>query len=173
MNDKFITRIALAAIATLVLAFALVEGMNFINARPGDHASLSPTPKTEEPRVGVIIRPSADQPIPAPSAGAQAVSTPPAPNQVTVADLKGLAAAVHLTDPNSNTNKQEWKLAMNRAQAMTNQGCDCEEKYWLNQFVEAGNQALSGSDDYAKSVKLLVSLPKNDDEATTHQISGL
>ena len=174
MKDKFVIGVAIAVIATFALAVAVVQGISRMNAGPGNHASLFASPKQEEPRVGVIIRPSADQPPAAPAATSEpAVTPPPAPNQVTVADLKELASTVHLTNPNSHASTREWKLAIDKAQKMMNQACDCEERYWLNQFVETGNQALNHSDDYPKSVEVLVSLPKNDDEATTHHISSL
>jgi hypothetical protein len=170
MTNKFFTRIALALFVTLTGAFAIVEGVSLMNGRTGDHTAQTATPTKDLPKVGVIIR-APDAPLPA--ASVAPISQPPAPGQVTITDLKQLASDVHLTNPKSNENKQEWKLAIDKAQTLVSQPCDCEQKYWLNQFVEAGNQALSGSTDYAATIKQLETLPKNDDEAATHQISSL
>jgi len=180
MSDKFLTRSAIAAFATLILAVLAVAGITYFSPKaPPATSNTQLTALTNGQAVthiDPIVRdsqtsnPGSDQPATQPQAPAFSL---PLSNAVGADDLKNLAVAVDLKNAKlSDVDKEAWQKALPTAQKLLQGACDCEGRNWLNHFVETGNYALSGDSHYEDSAKMLLTLPKNDDEATTHKISS-
>jgi hypothetical protein len=93
--------------------------------------------------------------------------------QVLPADLNNLADGVKLDDGAlQNIDKAEWAKELPNAENLLQGICDCEQRNWLNRFVQTANDALAGSSDYYTSVQILDQLPRNDTEMTTHTVSN-
>jgi len=171
MTNKFFIQLAIVAFAVLILALAVIGGISYRHPtapQPVAHQQL-PAP------TGLIVR-QYQTIAPPPEEPGQEVQTPiftePLDHPVNVSDLQSLAASVHLKKTNlGEMDRSLWKKALPQAQKLLQGACDCEERNWLNHFVETGNAALTDPKEYLESAKLLVSLPKNDDEATKHQVS--
>ncbi len=164
MTNKFLILITLVAFSALALAAVVV-------ARIG-----SPVPTTvvkelppQPPMApaGITIRaPQMVSSLPAgPTSEEQMpIFTQPLANAVNTSDLSNLAHQVHLKNSDlASVNKSEWQKALPKAKQLLQGACDCEERNWLNHFIETGSDAIAGSKDYDAAAKLLVSLPKNDE----------
>ncbi len=178
MSDKFIFRIIIAAVATLMIAFAAVAGMSYLGpknpAPTGDAKLAALTNGQAVTQVDPIVRSTqvnnaaVDQtPAPLP------VVSQPVAGVVDISDLRGLARTVSLKQAagSGDINKAAWQQALPKAQQLLGGACDCEQRNWLIHFVETANFAVSGDPQFAESAKFLATMPKNDDEATTHKIS--
>jgi hypothetical protein len=122
----------------------------------------------------VIHGPQMPSPVPAePQTQLEAPAfTQPLANPVNTSDLSKLERQVHLKNSDlANVSKSEWEKALPKAKQLLQGACDCEERNWLNHFVETGNDALAGAKEFQDSAKLLASLPKNDEEAVKHVVS--
>jgi hypothetical protein len=173
MSDKFLIRIAIAAFATLMLAFAAVEGINYLSPKAENVETIAqrqaPPPPTIAIRDSQTANPMANQPPPE-------VEIPqfnqPISGAVNASDLRDLAHQVNLKNTDlADVDKDQWKQALPKAQKLLGGACDCEQRNWLTHFIETGGYAISGSTQYQDSAKFLSTLPKDDQEATTHQIS--
>ncbi len=154
-------------ISTIFVLSTAIGGVYYFDSKTrAGEATAAPNPIAVQGRRG-----TAADVQPAPFAQ-------PIANAVGVSDLRELAAMVHLSDASAtgadsnDRNKARWGAALPKAQRLLQGACDCETRNWLNNFVQTGNYALSDSKEYESSVKFLVSLPKNDDEGTTHQVSN-
>ncbi len=172
MNNKFLVQIAIFAFGGLLLAFAVIEGVDYLHPQPEETPVASGPPVTHTAVIvqqSLPINPVAVQQEQQQELQAQTpVVVQPIANSVDRAQLENLAESVHLK--NLSTDRDQWKRALPKAQHLLQGACDCEQRNWLNHFVETGNEALNGSNDYQQSAKFLLTLPKNDKEATSHQI---
>jgi len=151
MTNKFLILITLVAFSALVLAVVVVARFGITIRAPQTVSSLPAEPTTRE-----------QMPI----------FTQPLVNAVNTSDLSNLAQQVHLKNSNlASVNKSAWEKALPKARQLLQGACDCEERNWLNHFIETGTDAIAGSKEYDDAAKLLVSLPKNDEEATKHVVS--
>ena len=172
MTNKFLTLVAFVAFTALLLAFVVVARISS-PAPTKPVAQLSQQPPAIPPGI-IIAGPQTSNSLP--NNQAQPEQTPaftqPIANAVSTTDLSNLAAAVHLKNASlAGIDKDQWKTSLPKAQKLLQGACDCEERNWLNHFVEAGNQALAGDKAYEASAKFLLTLPKNDEEAMKHVVS--
>ena len=82
-------------------------------------------------------------------------------------DLLQLSALVDLPNtPDHPADQALWKKATPIAEKLLKGPCDCEQRNWLNHFVEMGNAAQTGSEDqYKEDAKLMATLGRNDSQA--------
>ena len=116
-----------------------------------------PTMPAGEPRSSQTSSAQADAIAPLP---ANATSIPDE-------DLLRLAGMVDLAGASDHRpDKVRWTQALAAAEKLQAGPCDCEQRNWLNHFVEMGNYALSGADEgYAQSARLMATLGRNDRDA--------
>jgi hypothetical protein len=84
-------------------------------------------------------------------------------------DIAQLAAAVNLGSASAGVSKDVWARETPVAQKLLNGLCDCDQRNWLNHFVETGNEALSGSENYDKSVQVLATLRRSNIDLVNNQ----
>jgi hypothetical protein len=86
---------------------------------------------------------------------------------ISAADLDALADGAKLDSGSlHHMDKAAWAKELPVAEQMLQGMCDCEERNWLNHFIETAKEALAGSSDYYKSVATLDQLPRDDQELT-------
>jgi len=164
MTNKFLIQLTIVAFSALIVALVVIARVS----------SVTPTTATAElPHETQIVH--TDMAI-EPQTPSHPLDEPifvqPFANAVNASDLDNLAAQVHLKNASlADVDKSQWKKALVKAQQLLQGACDCEERNWLNHFVETGNDALAGSQEFQDSAKLLVSLPKNDEEGMKHTVS--
>ena len=187
-SDKVLVGIAIAAFCTLALAFGSVG----IISRATEPTSAS----VETPVVAPIHPPSiVVASMSAPFATASALPAPPAPDSksatssstgvpaihnapvnlrdVSASDLNKLADGVKLDDGAlQRIDKAQWSAQLVVAKTLAQRPCDCEQRNWLNRFIETANDAATGSKDYFASVQLLDQLARNDTEQLTGTVSN-
>jgi hypothetical protein len=74
-------------------------------------------------------------------------------------DIDNLAAAVNLNGPVvGDVSKDVWLREVPVAQKLLTGICDCDQRNWLKHFISTGQEAISGSSNYAQSVQLLATL---------------
>jgi hypothetical protein len=114
-----------------------------------------------------------EQPAPVVAPATQtAVSPPAAPVSVQNSDIDSLAAAVKLGEPNAGgVGKEVWARETPVAEKLLQGLCDCDQRNWLKHFVKAGNEALSGSENYYQSIQELAKLRRSDQDLTAAQAS--
>jgi len=174
MSDKFLTRIAIAAFATLLIAIGAVASLNYFSPAP-------PKPKVVDVPVVTHVDPIVRSSQTSNPDSDQAMSQPysadvnlPVANAVVPTNLKGLADSVNLKDTLiGDVNKTAWQKALPQAQKMIDTGaCDCEGRNWLIHFVQTGNYAVSGDTHFEDSAKFLNTLPLGDTQGTNHTASN-
>jgi hypothetical protein len=168
MTTKFLTLVTLIAFTTLLLAVVVIARISppTVTAKEPQQPTAPPTITIRAP---VPITSLSTEPTPQEQTPA---FTQPLANAVNTTDLSNLAAAVHLKSATlADIDKNQWKTALPKAKQLLNGACDCEERNWLNHFVETGNEALSSDKEYEPSAKFLLTLPKNDEEAVKHVVS--
>jgi hypothetical protein len=47
--------------------------------------------------------------------------------------------------------------------------CDCDQRNWLVHFVQTGQEAVSGSNQYPQSMQLLAKLRRSNQDLTLNQ----
>ena len=165
MTNKFLIQLSVGAFTVFMLALVVVARVS----------SGTPAIATVEvPHAPQIVHAGMTMETQTPPRPAdEPLFVQPLANSVRTADLDNLAARVHLKNASlADVDKNQWKIALVRAQQFLQGGaCDCEERNWLNHFVETGNQALSGAKEYQDSAKFLAALPKNDEEGMKHTVS--
>ena len=135
----------------------------------------TPRPKTVSavramPVADAVQKP-APNPTPVSTATAFAASgITPLPTDATSVpdeDLLKLSGLVDLANARyQHPDKARWAQAIPVAQNLLSGPCDCEQRNWLNHFVEMGNDALSNSNDsYYEHANLMVTLGRNDKDA--------
>jgi hypothetical protein len=89
-------------------------------------------------------------------------------------DLQKLVTAIDFkSGPSSDLVKAQWAKELLVANHLVHGVCDCEQRNWLNHFIETGNYAVAGSPAYDHSVRVLASLPSSDgDFAELHNPSN-
>ena len=82
-------------------------------------------------------------------------------------DLLKLSAMIDLASARDrDPDKKRWAQALPIAQMLLQGPCDCEQRNWLNHFVEAGNDALTDATDrFHEHVWLVSNLARNDSQA--------
>lgn len=77
-------------------------------------------------------------------------------------DIAQLAAAVKLGTTNTaSVGKDVWARETPVAERLLNGLCDCDQRNWLKHFVQTGNEAINGSENYYQSVQLLETLRRS------------
>jgi GMP synthase-like glutamine amidotransferase len=82
-------------------------------------------------------------------------------------DINQLAAAVKLGS-SASVGKEVWARETPVAKRLLNGLCDCEQRNWLIHFVETGDQAMAGSQQYSQSVQHLAKLRRDDLDLPAH-----
>ncbi len=102
---------------------------------------------------------ASEEPIVIPPLPANAASVPDA-------DLLKLSAMVNLPNADErHIDKNQWAAAVPIAEQLVQGPCDCEQRNWLNHFIEMGNDASPGSDDaYYKLAVLMRKMARNDQQ---------
>ena len=79
-------------------------------------------------------------------------------------DLLKLSTMVNLTNAEErHIDKEPWSRAVPIAQKLAQGPCDCEQRNWLVQFIQMGNDALAGSnDDYYRLATVMRKTARND-----------
>jgi len=171
MSPKFLIGVGVAFFGVLALGIAAVVGVTTM--------SESSTASTSQAQVAASA-PVAAAPAPIPAAPsapqqpAAATSTPasatPAAQSpvigsaVTVqdSDIAQLASAVKLGTPTAGSiSKEVWARETPVAEKLLNGLCDCDQRNWLKHFVQTGNEAISGSENYYQSVQVLGTLRRS------------
>jgi len=174
MNDKFFIGIGAAFFLVFFLGIAVVMGFEMVTdqpshltaAKPADKplpvaSSLPPAPEVQTPAPSAELTLAA-QPTPSPL-----IVQPANPTPVADSDLVQLAEAVNLGGTNPNgVSKEVWAREVPVAERLLQGICDCDQRNWLKHFVETGNEALSGSEDYFQSIQVLTKLRRNDQDLT-------
>lgn len=90
-------------------------------------------------------------------------------------NLLQLSALVDLPNAaNRNIDKSPWPQAVAVAEVLAQGPCDCEQRNWLNHFIEMGNDAISGADDaYYKLADLMVKMARNDKQLSRDPVQVL
>jgi hypothetical protein len=149
MNAKTFLGIGLAAAASLVLAFVILNRLNGVSgAESGSQPPRSETPESRPPSAAVA----------GPSAGIP----------VTPQDLENLARMVDLSEsPDQGFKKEQWAKAIPAAEKLLGQSCDCEQRNWLTQFVNVGHLAAAESPDYRTFAPMLATMYRDNHERIT------
>ena len=100
---------------------------------------------------------ASEEPIVIPPLPANATSVPDA-------DLLKLSAMVNLPNAEERRiDKEQWGRALPIARQLVQGPCDCEQRNWLNHYIEMGENALAGSNDaYFKLAILMQKMARND-----------
>ena len=101
------------------------------------------------------------------TAADDANTIPPLPSDATSvpdADLLKLSAIVNLPNAEErHIDKKQWNRALPIAQRLAQGPCDCEQRNWLVQFIQMGNDALAGSEqDYYRLAGVMRKTARND-----------
>ena len=154
----------------LVVAVVAMETSGRRRSTQAPEPQTSAPIQTQAPRVEQPAAPSIAQATPALAPALTVSPIPPLPvNATSVPDeyfLK-LAAMVDLAGAKDHRpDKKHWEQALAIAQNLSGGPCDCEQRNWLNHFMEMGNYALSDADqDYYQSAQLMATLGRNDHDA--------
>jgi hypothetical protein len=168
MSHRFLIGIGVAFFAVLAFGVAAVVGVTAMSESAGTSSqtitsasvvtTADPTPAAApalQPRV------AAD---PTPRAASPALPNAAHDTGVTVqdSDIAQLADAVKLGRTNSGAvSKEVWVRETPIAQRLLNGLCDCDQRNWLKHFVQTGNEAINGSENYYQSVQLLATLRRS------------
>lgn len=168
MSPKFLIGIGAAFFGVLALGVAAVVGVTAMSespASPGQVVLTPPVAATLDPNPTV---PSLPQPRLA--ATPHLISATPAMQNagqatglaVQDSDIAQLAAAVKLGTTNTaSVGKDVWARETPVAERLLNGLCDCDQRNWLKHFVQTGNEAINGSENYYQSVQLLETLRRS------------
>jgi hypothetical protein len=171
MSDKFLIRIAIAAFATLLLALGAVGAINYFSPKTDSTTSLTQQEQPAPAKPAFVVRESqtSNSMTDVPAQVHVPQFNQPISKAVTASELKNLALQVNLTNIKASaSDKEQWQKAIPKAQELLSGACDCEQRNWLTHFVEAGNDAVSGDNQFEDTAKFLATLPHDDSEATTH-----
>ncbi len=163
MNNtaKTAAAVTVAVLATTAaLTFGSRDRLKSLHASaqvPGQEQVASTTPVANVVADGLPPIRASEEPIVIPPLPANAVSVPDA-------DLLKLSAMVNLPNADERRiNKEQWALAVPIAKQLVQGPCDCEQRNWLNHYIELGNDALTGSDDaYYNLAVLMHKMARND-----------
>jgi hypothetical protein len=175
MSHRFFIGIGVAFFAILALGVAAVVGVSAMS----DSANIASKPATIAP---ISAAPeSVAETTPEPE---QLRATPPSlrpnsPMQSSViatgytvqdSDIGQLAAAVKLGGPAMGVvGKEVWARETPVAEKLLEGLCDCDQRNWLNHFVETGHEAISGSGNYYQSIQLLATLRRSNADFARNQ----
>lgn len=179
MSPRFLIGICVAFFGVLALGVAAVVGVTAMSESPGASGKVAAAPTVTtalEPALAVSAAPQtvvAATPAP-PSVIPTAPTAPPSTGVVVQnSDIDQLANAVKLGTSNSGTvSKEVWARETPVAEKLLNGMCDCDQRNWLKHFVQTGNEAINGSENYYQSVQLLATLRRSDgdlDKGQNHQ----
>jgi hypothetical protein len=173
MTNKFFLLVASAFLMVFGLGVAAVVGITSMT----DHATVA----ADDVTVKAPAAEAASQPAVVPLTGdvqirpAPEASSTPAPAPVSAAvivgmdDINRLASAVHLGDISGAVTKDVWSAQLPVAQKLLDGMCDCDQRNWLNHFVETAQEAVSGSQHYQQSIQVLAKLRRaNSDLASAN-----
>ena len=169
MSPRFLIGICVAFFAVLALGFAAVVGVTAMSESPGTSGQVASTaPNATTPDLSPMV---SSVPQPRLAATPQlAKEAPPLQNAgqstglaVQDSDIAQLAAAVKLGTTNTGAvGKEVWARETPVAERLLNGLCDCDQRNWLKHFVQTGNEAINGSENYYQSVQLLATLRRSD-----------
>jgi hypothetical protein len=177
MTNKFLIGIGAAFFSVFVLAVASVVSINSMTEQRSRPATTKPAAPSLLASPGTEAQPMEPPPAPVASpdiktAGSPQISPPGAVATVQDSDLQKLADAVKLGRTNTgDVGKDVWAREVPVAQKLLQGLCDCDQRNWLKHFVETGNQAVSGSEQYYQSVQILATLRRNDRQLATDRAS--
>ena len=161
--EKLFAAVAIAAFSTLAIAFGSVGVMS--HAVPPAGSELSDS-----------VRAASTPSVPATGSSSSVrtaglavakltVHTSFRGQSVSASDLDSLAVGAKLdSGALQHMEKASWAKELPIAENMLQGICDCEERNWINHFIEAAKLALAGSSDYYKSVAVLDQLPRDNQE---------
>ncbi|MEJ0000141.1 MAG: hypothetical protein WDO13_13810 [Verrucomicrobiota bacterium] len=168
MSNRFLIGIGIAFVVIFGIGFAAVIGITSLT----DEVTVADYAQTQKPvdaSVSTAVAPSF-APFTAPAAQHEASATtevrgtPIVGSQIVLdTDLAKLAAAVKLGgSATGDVSKDVWARQIPVAQKLLKKMCDCDQRNWLNHFVQTGQEAVSGSHHYPESVQLLAKLRRSD-----------
>jgi hypothetical protein len=168
-----------AVLALAALAFAGMGVFHALRApEPAPAAAQSLAPQAQSIPVAPQVQ-SAPMVQPAPVVAAASLRPlPDVPaNAVAVPDKNLLQLAKMVDLPNAAghpADKPQWAQAASAARKLLGGPCDCDQRNWLNHFVETASYALSGSSaEYDDSAKLLSTLGRNNDQSAAMRRQAL
>jgi hypothetical protein len=180
MSNKFLYGMAAAFFAVFALGIGAVIGI----AHVSDQTTISDVSSSSAPDTLHVATPAfapfastlevRNEPAPVLTRTTAPAATAGAPTgiPVTDADINQLAAAVKLgAQGTGDVGKNVWARETPVAEKLLNGMCDCDQRNWLNHFVETGKEAVSGSENYFHSVQLLSALHRSDKDLTANQPS--
>lgn len=177
MTNKFLVGVGAAFFAVFALGIAAVVGISNLTT-----TQTSPLARTKPAEVAPPASPSPtsavqtlDQPAPVIALTSSVVSSQVSHGSLPIvhdSDLAQLASEVKLGQANTgDVGKDVWARETPVAQKLLQGLCDCDQRNWLKHFVQTGNQALTGSEEYYQSVQLLATLRRSNNEVSTNQVS--
>jgi hypothetical protein len=175
MSNKFLIGLGLAFALVFLGAIAAVVGITSATdrvimvddsppARPAGSASVADSAPAPAPlAASVDVRPW-------PAAGATPASAAAVAVTVDDSDLAALAAAVKLgASSTGDVSRDVWAQQLPVAQRLLKGMCDCDQRNWLVHFVQAGQEALSGSSHFPESIQLLTTLRRGNHDLSSNQ----
>jgi hypothetical protein len=170
MSPKFLIGVGVAFFGVLVLGIAAVVSVTTMS-----ESSTASSQVVSNPPIATASDPAPTPAAPfAPQQSAAATpnsasATPAAQSSaigsaVTVqdSDIAQLASAVKLGTPTAGSiSKEVWARETPVAEKLLNGLCDCDQRNWLKHFVQTGNEAISGSENYYQSVQVLGTLRRS------------
>lgn len=161
MSSRFLLGIGLAFLLVFVAGIAAVVGITAVTDRPivTDDSSVDKTPG----------KPVVAQFVPVAPVPSSAEITTVMPDSVLDSDLAGLADAVKLNQLSAGVGKEVWAQQIPVAQKLLEGSCDCDQRNWLKHFIQTGQFAMTGSNQYMKSVRLLAKLRRSNADLASSQ----
>jgi hypothetical protein len=164
MANRFFLIVAGAFLVVFAVGVAAVVGITSMT----DHANVA----AEEVATKMPAPEAAPAPLPLPAStpirpSGEQPATPPVASAGTVVgmdDINRLASAVHLGDASAGVSKDVWATQLPVAQRLLDGMCDCDQRNWLNHFVQAGQEAVAGSQHYYQSIQVLAKLRRGNSD---------
>ena len=169
MSNRFLIGMALAFALVFIGGIAAVIGINSVT----DRVSITDVPADKVVAAPVSTPPPDTAPLPNPAAArpaAPATTGPVTPYVVLDSDLDKLARAVKLgATSTGDVGKDVWAKQVPVAQKLLKGMCDCDQRNWLKHFVQTGEEAVAGSEQYPASVQLLANLRRGNNSLISAQ----
>jgi hypothetical protein len=161
MSRRFLIAVAGGFVLIFALGVAAVLSVNNLSLPDSGTKATVPQAVVEAPAAQPTPSPVKLAPVPPPAPFVPVNANGP----VTVerSDINQLALAVKLGSSDS-VGKDVWARETAIAVKLQKDMCDCDQRNWLNHFVEAGQEEASGSPRFAETLKLLTTLRKDDSD---------
>ena len=170
MSRNFVLILAASFLGVFVLAIGAVIAVNSLTQPLAQPVAVVPAPPppaaaTPAPSPFAVSKPSV-APLPALQTPSSEFAGGTTGVTVQRSDIDQLAMAVKLGDP-ASVGKDVWAREVPAAKQLLRGMCDCDQRNWLNHFIETGDEAVSGSSKFAESAKELSHLRRSDEDMTS------